>query len=60
MFGLGAPELILIAILLLVLFGAKKIPELMQGLGKGIKEFKKATSDIERDIHDSTEEKKKS
>jgi sec-independent protein translocase protein TatA len=60
MFGLGAPELILIAVLLLVLFGAKKIPELMQGLGKGIKEFKKATSDIERDIHESTEEKKKS
>jgi len=35
---------------ILVLFGAKKIPELMQGLGKGIKEFKKASSDIEKDI----------
>lgn len=50
MFGLGTPEIILIAIVILVLFGAKKIPELMQGLGKGIKEFKKASSDIEKDI----------
>ncbi|MBK9333386.1 MAG: twin-arginine translocase TatA/TatE family subunit [Ignavibacteria bacterium] len=41
MFGLGTPEIILIAIVILVLFGAKKIPDLMQGLGKGIKEFKK-------------------
>ncbi|MDZ4710999.1 MAG: twin-arginine translocase TatA/TatE family subunit [bacterium] len=50
MFGLGTPEIILIAIVILVLFGAKKIPDLMQGLGKGIKEFKKASSDIEKDI----------
>ncbi len=50
MFGLGTPEIILIAIVILVLFGAKKIPELMQGLGKGIKEFKKASSDIEKDL----------
>jgi sec-independent protein translocase protein TatA len=50
MFGLGTPEIILIAIVILVLFGAKKIPELMQGLGKGVKEFKKATNEIEKDI----------
>jgi sec-independent protein translocase protein TatA len=50
MFGLGTPEIILIAIVILVLFGAKKIPELMQGLGKGIKEFKKASTDIEKDL----------
>jgi len=50
MFGLGTPEIILIAIVILVLFGAKKIPELMKGLGKGVKEFKKASSDIEDDI----------
>ena len=50
MFGLGTPEIILIAIVILVLFGAKKIPDLMQGLGKGIKEFKKASSDIEKDL----------
>ncbi len=58
MFGLGTPEIILIAIVILVLFGAKKIPELMQGLGKGIKEFKKASSDIEKDLS-STDEKDK-
>jgi sec-independent protein translocase protein TatA len=50
MFGLGTPEIILVVIVILVLFGAKKIPEFMQGIGKGVKEFKKATSDIERDI----------
>lgn len=59
MFGLGTQELILIGIIILVLFGAKKIPELMQGLGKGIKEFKKASSDIEHDIKSSIEEKSK-
>ncbi len=53
MFGLGTPEIILIAIVILVLFGAKKIPELMQGLGKGVKEFKKATNEIEQDIKNS-------
>ena len=45
MFGLGTPEIILIAIVILVLFGAKKIPEMMQGVGKGIREFKKASRD---------------
>ncbi|MBK6505649.1 MAG: twin-arginine translocase TatA/TatE family subunit [Ignavibacteria bacterium] len=59
MFGLGTPEIILIAIVILVLFGAKKIPELMQGLGKGVKEFKKATSDIEKDINTSEDKEKK-
>lgn len=60
MFGLGTPEIILIAIVILVLFGAKKIPELMQGLGKGVKEFKKATTDIEKDLSASEEKEKKS
>ena len=50
MFGLGTPEIILIIVVILVLFGAKKIPEFMQGIGKGIREFKKATSDVEKDI----------
>ncbi|WCT12840.1 Sec-independent protein translocase subunit TatA/TatB [Mucilaginibacter jinjuensis] len=40
--GLGAPEIILIIIAILILFGGKKIPELMKGLGKGVKEFKDA------------------
>ncbi len=40
--SLGAPEIILILIIILVLFGGRKIPELMKGLGKGMKEFKDA------------------
>jgi len=40
--GLGAPELIMIAVVVLLLFGGKKLPELMRGLGKGINEFKNA------------------
>ncbi len=61
MFGLGPQELILISIVILVLFGAKKIPELMSGFGKGIKEFKKASKDIESEITSaSTDEKKPS
>lgn len=40
--GLGAPEIILIIIAILLLFGGKKVPELMRGLGKGVKEFKDA------------------
>jgi sec-independent protein translocase protein TatA len=48
--NLGASEIIIIVLVVLLFFGAKKIPELMQGLGKGIREFKKATRDIEEDI----------
>jgi sec-independent protein translocase protein TatA len=48
--NLGASEIIIIVLVVLLFFGAKKIPELMQGLGKGIREFKKATRDIEDDI----------
>lgn len=60
MFGLGTPEIILIALVILVLFGSRKIPEMMQGLGKGIREFKKASKDIEEDITKPTEDKPKS
>jgi sec-independent protein translocase protein TatA len=59
MFGLGTPEIILIVVVVLVLFGAKKIPEFMQGIGKGVKEFKKATSDIEKDITEAGKPEKK-
>jgi sec-independent protein translocase protein TatA len=52
--GLGGGEIFLIAIVLLLLFGGKKIPELMRGLGKGIREFKSASSGT-----DTEEEKKK-
>ena len=44
LFGFGAPEIILIIAVVLLLFGGKKIPELMRGLGKGVKEFKSAQS----------------
>ena len=47
--NLGVPELLIILLLLLVFFGAKKIPEMAQGLGKGIREFKKATREIDND-----------
>ena len=52
--GLGGTELLLIAGVLLLMFGGKKIPEMMKGMGKGIKEFKNASSGIET----SEEEKK--
>lgn len=42
--SLGLPELLIIALILVLLFGAKKIPDLMKGLGSGIKEFKKAST----------------
>ena len=49
-FGLGATEIILIALVVLLLFGGRKIPELMKGLGKGMKSFKEGTSEIEEEL----------
>ena len=48
--GLGGWEVILILAVVLVLFGAKKLPELAKGLGQGIKEFKKATNEVQNEI----------
>lgn len=48
--NLRAPELVLIFLVVLLLFGAKRLPELFKSFGKSIKEFKKATSDIENDV----------
>ena len=47
--GLGGPELIMIGVVVLLLFGGKKLPELMRGLGKGIKEFKNAKDGVLED-----------
>ena len=45
-FNMGAPELILVGLAILLFFGGKKLPELMKGLGKGMKEFKEAQKDV--------------
>ncbi len=47
--NIGTTELILILLVVLVFFGSKKIPELAQGIGKGIREFKKATREVDDD-----------
>ena len=46
MFGLGPTELIIVFLIILLVFGAKRIPEIAQGLGKGITEFKKAAREV--------------
>ena len=48
--GIGLPEILVIFLLILLLFGAKRIPEMAQGMGKGIKEFKKAMKDVQDEI----------
>jgi sec-independent protein translocase protein TatA len=50
MFGIGMPELIIILIIILIIFGAGKLPEIGSGIGKGIKNFKKATNDQPEEI----------
>jgi sec-independent protein translocase protein TatA len=56
--GLGGWEILLILLVLLIFFGAKKIPELARGLGKGIREFKDATSEIKKDLEEGIKEDK--
>ncbi len=55
--GLGAWEVILILVAILILFGAKKLPELAKGLGTGIKEFKKATKEVVDEVQNAAEDK---
>ncbi len=57
LFSLGGGEIILILALVLILFGAKKLPELAKGLGQGIKEFKKATNEVTNDVRSSIDDK---
>lgn len=56
--GIGAQELLLILLAILILFGAKKIPELAQGLGKGIREFRKAIKETKEEIEKPEEDSK--
>ena len=50
----GGPEIFLIVLVMLLLFGAKKIPELARGLGKGIREFRDASREIKREIDEAS------
>ncbi|SIT94206.1 twin-arginine translocase TatA/TatE family subunit [Pontibacter indicus] len=54
--GLGGTEVVLILFAILLLFGAKRIPELARGLGRGIREFKDATKEIKSDIESSVKD----
>ncbi|MBR5608619.1 MAG: twin-arginine translocase TatA/TatE family subunit [Bacteroidaceae bacterium] len=56
--NLGAGEITIIALVILLLFGGKKIPELMRGLGKGVKSFKDGMHDLENEINKEPETKK--
>ena len=53
---LGTNEIIIILVIVLLLFGGKKIPELMRGLGKGVREFNDAKSNVKKEIEDSATE----
>lgn len=59
--GLGVSEILLIALVVLLFFGGKKIPELMKGLGKGVRSFKDGMNEVEKEVKDTVdnpEEKK--
>lgn len=61
LFGLGMQEILVIALIVLLLFGGKKIPELMKGLGKGVKSFKEGmneVTDMTKESEDRSQEKK--
>jgi len=58
MFGMGPWELALIFLVVLLLFGAKRLPDIAQGMGKGIREFKKAVKDTQGEIKSSMKEMK--
>ena len=56
---LGWMEILLIAFVVLLLFGGKKIPELMRGLGRGVREFKEGKDNVRKDIEEGASEKRK-
>ena len=55
--GIGGPELMMILFIILLLFGANRLPDLARGLGRSVKEFKKATSGVEEEIRNAMAEK---
>lgn len=55
--GIGTQELLVIILMILLLFGGKKIPELMKGIGKGVKSFKDGINGIEEDCKETTQKK---
>jgi sec-independent protein translocase protein TatA len=57
MFGIGMPELIIILVIILIIFGAGKLPEIGAGMGKAIKNFKSATNEVENNKKDDDIEK---
>ncbi|KPQ18763.1 twin-arginine translocase TatA/TatE family subunit [Algoriphagus sp. NF] len=57
--NMGGGSIVLIVLVILLLFGAKRIPELARGLGRGIREFKDATKDIQNDLEEGLKDKKK-
>lgn len=57
--NIGAGEIVIIALVVLLLFGGKKIPELMKGLGKGVRSFKDGMSEIEKDIQSDDQQQTK-
>lgn len=54
--GLGTPEMIIIALVILLFFGAKKIPDFARGLGRGIREFKDALKDVKKEVDEAGHE----
>ena len=57
---LGTTEIIIIAVIILLLFGGRKLPELAKGLGLGLREFKNASRDIKKEVEDAAEDIKDS
>lgn len=58
--AIGTQEIVIVLIVVLLLFGGRKIPELMRGLGRGIREFNDAKSNVKREIEDSSNDVKNS